>query len=79
MIDRLLSVINIDVRRDKDLAGISGASSSAFDNEISSDPSAAGASSAILAVTFGSTVLVEKTGWALLPEGGSRFAVGDVV
>lgn len=79
MIDRLRSVIDIDVRRDKDLAGIAGASSSAFDNEISSDPSAVGASSAILADIFGSTLLVEEAGWALLPEGGSRFAVGDVV
>lgn len=80
MIDRLRSVTDIDVRRDKDRAGIAGASSSAFDNEISSDPSSVGASSAILADMFGSTLLVGKDGWALLPaEGGSKFAVGDVV
>lgn len=62
MIDRLRSVIDIDVRRDKDLAGIAGASSSAFDKEISSDPSAVGASSAILADISGSTLLVGKAG-----------------
>lgn len=79
MIDRLRSVIDVDVRRDKDLAGIAGASSSAFDNEISSDPSSVGASSAILADMFGLTRLLGKVGWALLPGGGSKFAVGDVV
>lgn len=80
VIDRLRSVTDKDVRRDKDLAGIAGASSSAFDNEISSDPSSVGASSAILADIFGSTLLVGKVGWALLPAGGcSKFAVGDVV
>lgn len=79
VIDRLRSVIDIDVRRDKDLAGIAGASSSAFDNEISSDPSSVGASSSILADKFGSTLLAGKVGWALLPAGGSKFTVGDVV
>lgn len=79
VIDRLRSVIDIDVRRDNDLTGIAGASSSAFDNDISSDPSSVGASSAILADLFGSTLLLGKVGWALLPEGGSKFVVGDVV
>lgn len=78
MIDRLRSVIDIDVRRGKDLAAISGPSSSAFSNEISSDSSAADVSSAILADIFGSTLLFEGTGWAPLPEGGSEFAIGEV-
>lgn len=80
MIDRLRWVIDIDVRRGKDLAGISGASSSAFSNVISSDPSsAADVSSAIfVADIFGSTLPVEEAGWAPLPEGGSEFAIGDV-
>lgn len=79
MIDRLRSVIDIDVRRDKALAGIAGPSSSAIDNEISSDPSPVSASSSISAVIFGSALLVEKAGWALLPGGGSKFAAGDNV
>lgn len=79
VIDRLRSVIDIDVRRDKDLAGIAGASCSAFSNEISSDSSAADVSSAILADIFGSILLVEKAGLTPLPEGGSESAIGDVV
>lgn len=78
LIDRLRSVIVIDVRRDRDLGGIAGANSSAFDNEISSESSSVGVSCAILADLFGSTGRVEKADWAPLTEGGSKFAIGDV-
>lgn len=60
--DRLRSVIDMEVCLDKDLAGIVGASSSAFSNEISSDPSSAGGSSAILADLFRLTILDDEAG-----------------